>query len=425
MSRDLAGAQLQRARILLEQSRYDLAEGEVRRYLGEYPDDPEGHALLSLCLSNREQYREAIQEAQTAVGLDPDDPYSHYVLAVAQHDSNRFDEARASVEEALRLNPTNPNLFSLLASVHLHQQRWNEALEAARQGLALDPEHIACANNAAFALRQLGREAEAAELLRDTLEWDPNNVYTFTNQGWLALGRGDVKAALEHFREALRLDPDHDPARAGLVEALKAQNIIYGLMLRYFLWASRYGGGLQWGLMLAGYFGQRILNSIGSSEPALRPLTSALVYLWLAFVLLTWLADPIFNLLLRLNRYGRWALSDEQRTASTWVGSTLGLAILCGLAGWATGNGALLSTAVVSAVLAVPLAGVFHCERGWPRTVMTVITVALALVGGLGVFLHLSPRTATSGTSLVTIMVFGAMISTWAGAFLTRVRPTR
>ena len=56
----------------------------------------------------------------------------------------------------------------------------------------------------------------------EALGRNPENAHTNANQGWSLLHGGQPGKALEHFREALRLDPDLEFARAGMVEALKA-----------------------------------------------------------------------------------------------------------------------------------------------------------------------------------------------------------
>src|SRR6185295_5916341 len=85
--------------------------------------------------------------------------------------------------------------------------------------------------------------------------------------GWALLHAGDAKRALEHFREALRLDPELEFARAGVVEALKARNPIYRVMLLYFLWMARLSGRTRWGIILGGYFGFRMLRTWADEHP--------------------------------------------------------------------------------------------------------------------------------------------------------------
>ena len=213
----------------------------------------------------------------------------------------------------------------------------------------------------------------------------PDNAVTHANRGWTLLEGGDRKKALEHFKESLRLDPTGDWARAGIVEALKAGNPVYALMLRYFFWMSRLSGRAQWAVILGGYFGSRLVAGMGRSSPELRPWILPLQIAYVAFALLTWLADPICNLLLRLNRYGRLALSSEQLASSNWVGGCLLLSLL-GLPLWVLGNYAFqyLVASLVFFGLSLPIASIWRCQKGWPRTTMTVYATAMALLGEIG-----------------------------------------
>ena len=67
---------LQRARLLLEQTRYDLAEQELRQALVLEPNDAVAHALLAFCLVHQDKYAEASQESEAAIHLAPDEPFA-------------------------------------------------------------------------------------------------------------------------------------------------------------------------------------------------------------------------------------------------------------------------------------------------------------------------------------------------------------
>src|SRR5690606_32575690 len=130
-----------------------------------------------------------------------------------------------------------------------------------------------------------------------------------------------------HFRESLRLDPTNDWAKAGLVEGLKASNFIYAWMLRYFLWMQGLSPGARWGIILGGYFGSRMLNGLAKANPALAPWVFPILLLYIVFAVMTWLAAPIFNLLLFLHPLGRHALGTDQKAQASWVGACLAIAL--------------------------------------------------------------------------------------------------
>lgn len=421
-------AHMERAGLLIGQDRFTMAEAELRQHLGGEPDDAVAHALLGFCLSRQEKHDEAEREARQAIGLGPDHPLTHYFLGEVLVQRNRFDEAMAAAEEAIRLNPEDADLHSLKGSVHLCRRQWPEALEAADRGLALDPEHVGCNNLRAMALTQLGRKDEAGRTIGAALEREPENALAHANRGWAYLHEASPAKALEHFREALRLDPTCEYSRAGIVEALKARNMIYGLMLRWFLWMGRLSGKAQWAVIIGLFVGARLLRSVGRSNPGLEPFVWPILIVYNLFCFMTWFADPLFNLLLRLNPFGRLALSRDQIVASNWVGGAL-LGTVAGAAAWAiTGQTLWGLAAGASLLMVMPIVGTFRCDKGWPRRSMAAVTV---LIGGCGVaalVLALAARTEAeleSAALPAILFAVGVFFSQWIANALAAVTPRR
>ena len=372
----MTSAHLQRALLLLEQSRTEQAEDELRRALADDPHSPLAHALLARCLVVRKQYHEASAEADLAVHLAPDHAFTHYTRAAVLYARNRFPAAKSAAEEAIRLDPENADYWAMLSSIEWIRRQWQPALDAAGQGLAIDAEHVDCNNLRAMALVKLGRRDLAGQTIDAALARDPDNADSHANRGWTLLEEGRHREALEHFREALRLEPHHGWARSGIVEALKAKNIIYRLMLAYFLWMSKLSAGAQWGIIIGGYLGYRALDALAAGRPALAVFAWPVLFAYITFAVMTWIADPLFNLLLRMSRFGRYALTREQIVASNWLGGTLAVSVMLAVAALVTNRGALLILSLVTAIMIIPLAAVFRCEAGWPRRVMILLAAA-------------------------------------------------
>lgn len=371
-------ANLSRAHLLFEQGRYSLAAEEAGRQIALDPDDPLPHCLLALCLSKMKRHEEAIREAQTAVHLAPDFPNGYYILGSVLDDVGRLRESEAAAREALRLDPDDADYYALLASIRVQQRQWEDALAQAERGLSIDPDHTGCANLKAVALVNLGRRAEAGAAIQTNLAKDPENAATHANQGWALLHQGDHKAAMEHFREALRLKPDMEWARQGILEALRARNPIYALMLRYFLWMSRFTGKMQFGIILGAWVGYQAVRSVERSNPALAPFLLPLIIVYMAFVYLNWTARPLFNLMLRLDKFGRYALTRDQTVASNWFGASLLVALACLAGALATGRASLWFLALAFVLLTVPLSATFERTVENGRKWMAPATVALA-----------------------------------------------
>src|SRR5688572_2340704 len=353
-------AHLERAQLLLAQSRPADAERESMLALSAQPDNPQALALLALSRIEQDKREPALEAVREAVGLAPDVSYLHYVHALVLHRMDREEEAFRAVQEALRLDPHDADNFSLLASIELGRRRWPAALEAAEQALALNPEHVGATNLRAMALVRLGRKAEAMTTVDYALHRAPDDAFSHANQGWNCLHQNDPRKAQEHFKEALRLQPDLEYAREGMLEALKARNPVYRVMLAYFLWLGRQSARFQWGFIIGIFFGGRIARSLSQSQPALNWIWWPLLGLFYAFVFLSWTAQPMFNLMLRFDRFGRHVLTPDQRTGANWFGAAFALA-LGSLVWWlATDNQAGLFSAIAFAILSICVAATFN-----------------------------------------------------------------
>ena len=361
-----------RAQLLYQQARYDLAETELRHALSLNPQDPYGHALLALTLMHRKQLKEATTEAQQAIHVDPDYAYAHYALAKVWYERDNAKESRSAIEEAIRLDAENADYRFLLGAIHYDEKRWNEALQCAEEGLQFDAENGSCANLRAMALVKLGRRADAGKTIKATLAHNPENAAAHANMGWALLHEGKGAEALDHFKESLRLNPNFEWARQGIVEALKARNRMYATLLRGVLWMSTLSPRERTGLYIGGYLISRV---------------TGLMLLWLIAILLTWIARPFFNLLLRLDRFGRLALSPEQIVESNWVGALLLTAVLSLLGYFVFSQDPPLVAAIVFGLLSVPVAAAFRIRPGWPRTAMMVYIGLMVILGLPSIFL--------------------------------------
>jgi len=423
---------LEYANVLIQQARFDLAEKELRQVLGAEPDDAASQALLALCLSGQKKYKEATQAAREAIARAPDWAFTHYVLASILDDRDRLDEAEVALREAIRLDASDPDHFALLASLHAQRCRWSDALQTADQGLALDAEHVDCANMRAMSLARLGRKTEADETIAAALARDPENALSHANRGWTMLQSGKHRDAAEHFREALRLQPGMEWARRGVIEAMKAKHLIYRLLLRYFLFMSGLSSRAQWMLIIGLYLIVKFLRAMAETMPEYAPYIMPVVGLYVLFALLTWVADPIFNLLLRLDNFGRLALSDEQTRAANFVGlCLLAAAITLALVSPFVGLAAGVAGAVLFAAAILPLSATFRCRQGWPRAVMATYTAAIFIVGAHAWLVECCRRFSRLGLleqddlrigTGYFIFLAGCVLATWIALGLSAVR---
>ena len=419
---------LQRGLLLYQQSRYEMAETELRQALVAEPGDAYAHALLALCLIERKQSDDATSEAQQAIHLAPDMSFAHYAMAKVLYDRDDYDGAQTAIEEAIRLDPEEPDYRFLLGAIHFDERRFEDALRAADAGLAIDAEHDGCTNLRVMALVKRGRTGEAIDVTEAALARDPESTATHANRGWTLLEQSRANEALGHFREALRLDPENEWARAGIVEALKARNPVYAVMLRYFLWMSKLSTRAQWGVIIGGYFANRILTQAARSNPDLAPWLLPFRVIYVVFVILTWTAEPLFNLLLRLNSFGRLALSREQVVDSNWIGSIMLLALLslgaCLVWGF---DGPFLVAAIVFGLLIIPLAGTLKVRassRG-PMWRYTGAVAALGLAALVTALVSGSNGGEGSGGAFLGLFFLGVVAAPWVANYMIMRRTRR
>jgi tetratricopeptide (TPR) repeat protein len=416
---------LTRAATLMQLGRFDDAEPILRQVIAGNPNDAHGHALLGQCHLARGQLAEATEEAEKAVGLAPDFDFPFYVLASTWRKRGYNDRAMTAIGEAIRIDPRDPDYYAFRSALHLDASQWRESLSAAETGLAIDAQHVQCNNLRAMALQKLGRSAEAGATLDATLAREPENSWTHANKGWSLLEARRTDEALKHFRESLRLDPTNDYARAGLVEALKGRHFIYGLFLRYMLWMAKLPPRTQMGLVIGGFIAYQVVRNIAFNNPGLAPYLNPLLYAYLAFVWFTWVAQPVFDLLLRLHPIGRHALSNDQRRESNWFGLCVVTAlVLFGLSFLGGALAPLDEVAILVAILALPLRLVFQCEPGRPRRIMTAGVTALAAMLAVAVGAMYAGNGALAG-KLADFYWIGVVVAVWGGQGLTMVTPRR
>ncbi|MEM7393077.1 MAG: tetratricopeptide repeat protein, partial [Verrucomicrobiota bacterium] len=291
-------------------------EQAIRQALSSFPDDGYLHALMAQCLDQQKRYDEALAEAGEAVHLDPDNPLAHYTLAWIHESCDDLEAAHTSIDEAIRIDPDDPDYYGLKSSLHARRQEWEACHDGAVTGLSLDPEHEVCNNFRAMALIKLDRGEQADAGLEAVLTHNPNSSYSHATTGWSRLEQGDHRQAMTHFKEALRLDPENEWARDGIVTALKSGNPLYRLMLKWGFWMMRFNEKTRMTilgfLIVVFFFGP----ALGNLFPVLKPVIGPLRAIYQIFALLTWFADPFFEMLLLLNRNGRLVLTASEKRAS-------------------------------------------------------------------------------------------------------------
>lgn len=407
---------LVRAEMLLGQNRHAEAEKELKQALSGNPENHEIQALLAICLAYQEKTDEALQLIRSALAHSADNPRYLYFLANIHLIKEDYSEAQKVIQGAIAIYPESADYYATLAQIMLAKKNWKEALNAAEKGLELDADNLNCLNCRSTALIKLDDKEEAYSTIEEALRKDPENAYTHANLGWGLLEKGESKRALEHFRKALMVNPEMDYAKAGMVEALKARYFVYRMFLRYVFWIGNMKGKAQWGVIIGFYVLSRLLRWISNSHPEFAVITTPIFVLYMLFAFSTWVLNPLSNLFLRLNVYGRYALNKDQILSSNLVGLSLSVALISGIAYWITDSTFLATTGIIGLSLMIPLSATFNVEKGKKRKAMVLYTLLLALIGIFAVYQSYEAKTEFPG--IMMIYILGVIGYQWVANFL-------
>jgi tetratricopeptide (TPR) repeat protein len=395
--------QIERAFLLLNQKRPKEAKLILMDCLGQEPDNDSILYLLAQVELIQEDDDKAMEYINSAIGLDPNEADYHLTKARVYINKKQYDEAIACLKTTLSLDPYSEMAYAFQSMIYARKKDFSMSLAFADKCLAVNPENLTGLNLRSTALLKLGREEESFLTIEGALNEDPEDPYTHANYGWGLLEKGEGKKSLEHFREALRLDPDNESARAGMAAALKANFFIYRWFLKYQFWMANQVARNQWIFIIGFYIAFRLLRSFADTNPEYSAITTPILVIAGIFAFSTWVMHPISNLILRLNRFGRHLLDDDEKKISTFVGLSLAVGIISGVVYFVTDNQVSLALAVFGLTMMLPL-GRYYAESK-TKNIFKIYTFGLIVLGAVAI-----AGVAITG-DLVNKLSFGYLIA--------------
>ncbi len=405
--------QLQRAIVLLEQGRAKDAKKVLIDVLAQDPNNPDILSLLAQVELSLENNEEALKFIEKAINLEPDNAIYFEIKGRIHLTMENNAKAKSALSKAIELDPYNDNAFAYLAHILVYEKKFQEALEMANESLAINAENLFALNVRSTAQLKLGHKEESYKTIEGALREDPENSYTHSNYGWGLLEKGEGKKSMEHFKEALRLNPNNDHAKAGMAEALKANYWLYRQFLKYSFWMAKMAAKNQWIFIIAFYFGYKLISSFAKANPEWAFITTPLLILLALVAFSTWILNPLFNLFLRTNAYGRHLLDEEDTKNSNLVGASLAIGVI-GLIGYfATKEQWLLYTGVYGVAMMIPFSRFF--SRSKTKNLFKVYGGGLAIVGFLGILSVLLNAQALS--IFVSVFILGFIAYQWVANY--------
>lgn len=413
--------QLARAQLLMAQQRYDLAEKELRRLIGEQPDDAMAYACLAICIAqDATRYEQATQAAEQAVQLEPEESYCYYALSLVLSQRNMHKEALERIINAIQIDPEDADYYGHQSSIYFEMRRWEDALGAAEVGLEMDPEHGLCNNLRTIAFERLGRGEDAVESARRSIKHNPDDSYAHAALGWALLERERYKEAQESFREALRLQPHNEMARSGMIDAINSHNWLFRMMQRWHLSMSRLAHQYQFGIIFGAWILVTLLGRFASDVPWLAPVVPFILMAYMTFAVLSWTSQAIFNSLLRFHPFGKHLLNSKEIWTSNCVAACLLSAIFGG--GYSvfvvgiTGAFVVVFYWMLMCVPATLPFGMPTKNRAWLAGAAGIIIGLIPVYGifaanSSGVFLDFVDSLKTFNWSIIGLQVVGGIMS--------------
>lgn len=391
-----------RLELLFSQQRFAEAEELLLGFLEQFPANVRGQFMLAIVYYSQNKLDEASPIVENLIADDPES--LEYLALSARIELGRglLDRAEEKVEILIAGDPSDPEFYNLMATIKFRQRNYDKALFFADKALALDPEDLAALNLRTTVSGILGRKEDAYVSIHEALQHDPNNDWTIANHGQQLLHEGRVSEALERFKEALSKNPNNELAQYGLKEALKSKFWPYKMFYKYQLLMSRLTSSQMWGIMIVAYFALRFLQRTAETRPELAVFLMPIVYLVVAIFLSTWIIQPLMNLYLLTNKYGKLLLDKYDKKAAQYVGVSLLLAIIFLVSSiWMEGLGII---GLFFVALMIPLGTMYSPPTKENRQRTVYFTLGILIVGVLGFVLKL-----ITGNDIVMFLGFGAI----------------
>lgn len=319
---------LQRIQLLLTQGRMDEAEKQLAAFLQDDPSSELGRYMMAYILFYKGKSRESEQVLLQLQSEDPENGGYLALLAEINLKEEEYIEAEEKTDRLLEMNPHEVQYHNLKSRLKFAQRYFDGALKYANSALVIDPENLEALNQKAFLASRLGDKDVANNAVLEALEKNPEDPYTIANHGHQLLVDGKVKEALERLSEALRLSPTNSLARYAMQEALKSRFWPYRMFYKYMHFMGRLTARGSWTVIIGAYVIYQVILWIGRSNETLAPFVMPIAYVLVGFFLLSWIINPLMNLYLLTNNYGRLLLDDEEKKMAKLTGLSLALAVI-------------------------------------------------------------------------------------------------
>ncbi len=368
----------ERGQILLDQNRYKEAAHEFGQILKTNPNDDLALNYLAQCQLNIPQKeKQALETISQAIGINAENSYHYVIQSQCLSELGKYKKAVTAADIAIANDPDDYFAYATRAAAYSGQMKWAKAEEDCRQSLLLYPDYDFAANLLAHVLRCQNKLVENESQVSTLLANNPENSFTHANAGWTALQKGDLQKSQEHFMESLRLTPTSEYARRGLLDTFKAKSSLYRLYLKYGNFMKQFTATHQVILIIGFLALYQISMKLFSGSFALLLTVS-----YLLFVLWSWVANGVGNLLLLSDRFARHVLKKGEALEGAFVGGSVIVGLVFMFVGFLLPANAFLYPGVIFLGAACPFSSTFTNLHKIGRIFYGMLGVSM-LTGGI------------------------------------------
>lgn len=379
---------LERVQLLLSQGRIDDAEKQLVSFLQDDPSSELGRYMMAYVLFYKGKSRDSEKILLQLQAEDPENTGYLALLAEINLKEEEYKDAEEKTDILLEMEPDEVQFHNLKSRLKFAQRYYDGALQYANSALVIDPENLEALNQKALLAGMLGDKSVAINAVHEALEKNPEDPYTIANHGHQLLAEGKVKEALERLSEALRLNPTNNLARYAMQEALKSRFWPYRLFYKYMHFMGRLTANGSWAVIIGAYVVYQIILRVGQANEALAPFLMPVAYIMIGFFLLSWIINPLMNLYLLTNNYGRLLLDDEEKKMAKLTGLSLILAALS-FCIWYFQNVEIFLFATLFFVgMMIPLGTFLTPYKKSSKQKLIYFTVAIFASGMIGIVLN-------------------------------------
>lgn len=215
----------ERALILLDASKPDAAEADLRKVVALQPSfyDAErvlGRLLLDRAGTDHAKMEEALSHLQAAYRLYPDDLATGMAVSQILLSTNRTAEAEKVLSSMLERAPDQRGLNYNYAQVLTKLGRGDESRRFLERAVEVDPTFGPAILQLIDLYQKSNEWGRAAELLQPLVNDDPANLDLQRQQGFFYLRAGMTEKARDSFRSLVKADPKDTRTQYYLAEAL-------------------------------------------------------------------------------------------------------------------------------------------------------------------------------------------------------------